>query len=210
MSLTPEQIQIRLGKFNASTVEALMKPKGLGKGGLTYINEKIAERETGLTKEIPVSKAMQWGIDHEDEAIQRIAASLKLDLVKNELSIKDDEYNLSGTPDVIINVTDESGLLLNTGIEIKCPNTDTHIEYAGMSKGLELKEVEPKYYWQIVSYMLLTGYDSWFFATYDPRMLTARKQLYIFTINRNEADIELLKSRLTEANSILNDKIGRL
>jgi hypothetical protein len=210
MSLTAEQIQIRLGKFNASTVDALMKPKGLGVGGHTYIREKIAERETGLIKEMPVSKSMQWGIDYEEEAVSRIAAALKLNLLKNETSLKNADYNLTGTPDVIINVVDGNGIHLDTGIEIKCPNTDTHIEFGLMSSGVELKNVEPKYYWQILSYMFLTGYDSWIFASYDPRMLTPRKQLYVFTINRNETDIELLKCRLTEAKEILNEKQGGL
>lgn len=209
--LTDAQKQIRLGKFNASTVEALMKPKGIGKGGLTYILEKLSEQKTGLIKEIPVTKSMQWGIDNEDSAIERLSNVLNIPMQKNEISLKDTTYNLTGTPDVLISTIDEkTGLTINTGAEIKCPNSETHIEYATMTNGSDLREIEPKYYWQIVSYMLLTNYDSWFFITYDPRIIEEKQQMYVFIINRNESDVDLLKSRLIEANNILEEKKCKL
>jgi hypothetical protein len=210
MSLTDENKKARLGKFTASSIEAICKPKGLGQTGASYVFEKIAEILTGQQKEIPTTKAMQWGVDIEAVAVAHLSQVLKMPLTKNEDTLTHDSLLLCGTPDIIINDVDITGFQLNCGVELKCPNSDTHLTYGIMASGDDLKKEEPKYYWQIVAYMLLTGFDSWIFVSYDPRVIEPKKRMYIFTIKRNEEDILFLTERIKAAEVLLNDNLKLL
>lgn len=185
--LTENQKAIRLGRFTASTIEKLMKPKGIGEGGMTYIYEKAGELMTGKIKEIPVSYSMQWGIDNEPLALQHLEAVLNTNFPESDSVVKG---IICGTPDRI-------------GVEIKCPNTDTHLYYGSMLSGNDLKSCKPEYYWQIQTYMYLFDRKNWLFVSYDPRVLIPKKQMFVFTVDRNDADILLLNQRVLQAGEIL-------
>lgn len=201
-NLSNEQIQARLGKFTASNIEKICKPKGFGETGKTYVREKLAELMTGQTKEIPVSKAMQWGIDNEQFAIEYFNSAMGLRAIKNDLVFTDKTHNLSGTPDAI--------LPNRIGIEIKCPNTDTHIEFGLMDSGADLLKIAPEYYYQIQTYIHLTEFDKFYFVSYDPRVLETKRKMFIFTVERDEQAIELIKSRCLDALEILNFYLAKL
>ncbi len=194
MSLTTEQKALRLGKFTASTIEKLCKPKGFGDAGLDYIYEKAAETLTGECIDLFVNKSMQWGIDNEPNAIAHFEAVKSVKVKPSDTIVLGE---LVGTPDGII-----EGF---GGIEIKCPDSKTHVKYLAMDSGDDLKSVNATYYWQIQAYMLLTGAEKWYFVTYDPRVRVDNKVMGIFTINRNKEDIDLLISRVKLASEILNN-----
>jgi hypothetical protein len=187
LGLSPKQKQLRLGKFTASTVEALLKPKGIGAAGLTYIYKKEAEIKTGLIDDMPLTPEMQWGIEYEQQALDLIG------LQKNDDVYFDDYVNLCGTPDAL-------------GAEIKCPKSHTHCEYMRMKTAEDLKAVEPIYYWQIMSYMHLTGLKEWLFVSYDPRMLDVNNKIFKLVIDYNKKEIEFLLTRLEEAFKILKNE----
>jgi len=196
-TLTVEQQKRRIGKFCASEIHKIMCKKGLGQTGLTYIIEKVAEFITGEKAQPEfTSAATQWGINHQLEAQLYYEAAtgekiITVDTIDTEL--------LTGTPD---------GLIENRrcGIEIKCPyNSGNHVKYMLLNNQEDLKEQFQEYYWQIVSYMHLTGYSDWKFCSYDPRF--SENKMFILNIKENIEDIQLLKERLTESKKIFDEII---
>lgn len=194
--LTLAQKVARLGYFNASTVEALLKPKGLGDTGMTYLFKKAAERDTGEPQGEPfINAEMQWGIDHEEEAIAKVSELLGVQLYKNDLTLKDEKLNLAGTPDVLI-LKDYV-----FGFEIKCPSSYRHLMYRQIKDAATFKKELPSYYWQCVSYMHLSGISQWTFVSYDPR--NELKKLHLLTVEPLTGDIDFFIERLTTAKELL-------
>jgi hypothetical protein len=191
MSLTTEQMKFRLGKFTASNIEAICKPKGLGETGLSYIESKAAEILTGECETSSQNAAMQWGIDNEPNALAHFESVKKVKLKKSESIIKN---MIVGTPDA---------LGKNYGVEIKCPESKKHVRYLSMENGNSLKTINPVYWWQIQCYMFLTGFNFWYFVSYDPRIRVPEKVMGIFKIERNQEDINLLIERVNLATEIL-------
>jgi hypothetical protein len=74
-------------------------------------------------------------------------------------------------------------------IEIKCPNTTTHIEY--------LQEGKPpsKYIPQMMAQMACTGRKWCDFASFDPRM-PEELQLFVVRLNRDDAYIQEMETEV--------------
>jgi hypothetical protein len=212
--MTDEQKKIRTGRFCASEISKLMKPKGLGVGGMTYIQEKVAEALTG-EQNIPEweAKSTTWGIEHEDEARQyyEAATGLKLVTCKEVFGTDTLENDLIvGSPDRIVVFPPEAGAMENIGFEIKCPyNSGNHLKNLILTTPEDLLDWKEEYYWQIVAYMYLTGLKSWEYCSYDPRFKGSQRML-ILPIPWNETHEKLLISRLSEAKIIFDSFIKKL
>ena len=190
--LSEEQMQLRCGKLTASSISKIMGAKGFGKTGETYLWEVIAEKETGLNKEVKTTKEMHWGNEHEAEAAAYYAKAKSIDIKPGE-SISFGE--LVVTPDYTF--TSESD---NYGIEIKCPyNSANQSKRLRFKSYLDIKKNNPEYYWQMVAGMLATGFKEWKFLSYDPRMKEQRKKMVVISVPYVEEDMNLLKQRLSEA-----------
>ncbi len=200
-TLTDEQKRLRIGRFTGSEIHKLMGSKGLGKTGETYIYEKAAEFMTGepIKPEFQ-TVSTQWGIDHELEAQMYFESATKLKIIKCDTL---DNGLICGTPD---------GLIENAkcGFEIKCPfNSGNHLKNFLMSSGLDLEDLRPEYYWQIVAYMWLTGYSQWKFCSYDPRF-KEEKRMLILNIELNNEHLESLKHRVNIAKEMFDSIISKL
>jgi hypothetical protein len=188
----------RRGKFTASEFSRLItypNKNELPAGAKTYALEKAVELMTEIDEnESFISYEMQWGIDHELEAIQALAEltglSVKNTGTKQELIALGDDIGC--TPD---------GLIIEekAGIEIKCPKSKTHFNYRLIRCGAELKTEAPEYYWQVQGSMHITGFDHWYFASFDPRYKNPSHRMHYVVIDRNEDDIALLEQRLLMA-----------
>lgn len=195
----------RRGKFTASEFWKIMtngRPKGaeslIANG---YIAAKAVELLTAFDPEQDdyISAAMQWGLDHEVDAVSvfsKITGLTPYNTGNEQQFISVGGYGC--TPDGLIGD--------DAGIEIKCPNSETHFQYLGVTDAASLKLIEPKYYWQVQGSMLVTGREVWWFVSYDPRFESESLQINAAPIFRNEDDINALKSRLDEA-VIKRDKI---
>lgn len=170
----------------------------LSDGAVTYIEECISEKLTGMSaKDNFVSYDMQWGIDNEPIAKQIYEAVF-------ECRVADSGYiphgtNFGGSPDGLV---DEDG-----GIEIKCPGRPGHVRYRRIRTLDQFKEAVKKsgYYWQVVGYFIVTG-RKWFdFVSYHPHFPGAF-QLHRFRIKREEVqkDIDLALTKIDKANIELN------
>jgi hypothetical protein len=134
--------------FRASSIGDLMtesrsKSEKLSKTAKSYIQKVFKEREFGYYENIN-SKAIDKGIENEDEAIQLASEVLGWDFViKNEEKYSNEYIN--GTPDVIT-----KDLLA----DIKCSwNMGTFPIFED--------EIPTKnYWWQLQSYMWLTGHST--------------------------------------------------
>lgn len=109
------------------------------------------------------------------------------------------------------------GLILNANgavqgcLEIKCPNPSTFAKYKYLfEQGKSLKEIEPKYYWQVVSHCLANGVEWCDFVFYDKMM---KEGLQVKRIEMQHSadgfdDMNMLKERIRLAVNFVNSVVG--
>lgn len=174
---TVEWFQARLGKATASKFNDIMKGSRLA-GWKNYRADLTSERLTGLpANDGYTSGPMQWGIDNEP------LARLMYELVSgNEVEecgfFQHATLEAGASPD---------GLIGTDGIlEIKCPNTATHIET------LRRRQIPSQYFAQVQGQMWMTGRKWADFVSFDPR-LPANARIIIIRVERDEAYIKQLE-----------------
>ncbi|HPB85524.1 MAG TPA: YqaJ viral recombinase family protein [Paludibacteraceae bacterium] len=210
---TNEWHEARMGRFTASSISKLMCSVDEKKAGTLsyfknktakdYILEKIAETMTGEEADQFTTKEMQWGIDCEPFAKAHFQEATGKKITDVAIVVADFSCDVSCSPDGLIEAE-------KSGIEIKCPfNSRNHVHYLTVGDAADLKEVNETYYWQVQMSLLLTGYLKWYFVSYDPRF-SDKYRMHIAEIERNESDIELLKSRILSAAEIKNNILKQL
>lgn len=191
----------RRGKFTASQFSKLvtsLDKEEFPRGAKAYALEKAVELVTEIDEQDTfVSYAMQWGIDHELEGIAAFEKMTEMSVLhtgenQKTINLGDD---IACTPDGISKIFGLSSEF-ECGIEVKCPNSKTHFEYSSIKSAIDLKKIAPDYYWQVQGGMYITGYNYWYFISYDPRFKDKSKQLHYALIERNDNDIDLLSKRI--------------
>ena len=157
----------RCGKLTASRMAdamSFLKNGNPSKDRERLLHELLAERLTGFSVPHVVTDAMQWGLDHEDEAVdyfvERYSRSPRVSRFYEHPALQ----NFGATPDREL----EDGLL-----EVKCPTTTKFIAWslAGI--------VPPEHKPQMCAQLLCTG-KSWVgFIAYDPRIKDENKRLFM-------------------------------
>jgi putative phage-type endonuclease len=181
---SPEWFKARLGKVTASRVADVMArtKSGYSASRANYMAELICERLTGQPAERFSNAAMQWGTDNEPHAkasysFMRDAAIEDVGFVSHG-SISD----FGASPDGLIGA---DGL-----IEIKCPNTATHLET------LLSDSIDGKYMTQMQVQMSCTGRQWCDFVSFDPR-LPVDMQLFVRRVERDNARIAEIESEVS-------------
>ena len=194
---TDAWLKERWGKFTASEMYRLMtngKAKdSLSVGAMTYVREKAAEQLSEFSSNAFSNAAMDWGVEHELEAVGQFEALTGIRVNhtgEHQQFILSECGHWGGTPD---------GITFDSGIEIKCPESKTHLLYLSVTDAAKLKAEEPKYYWQIQAYLALTGKNHWHFVSYDPRFYAEHLRLHHCVIERVQEDVELMLSRIAQA-----------
>ena len=187
-----EWLALRAGKVTASKVADVMSSITTA-GYKNYLADLVVERLTGKKTESFTNAAMQWGVDQ--EPIARAEYEVKTGNFVDQIAFVDHPTiaNFGCSPD---------GLVGNDGlIEIKCPNTATHIDYVMQDK------VPTKYIPQIQCQLAVTGRKWCDFVSFDPR-LPDGLQILIVRLERDDEYIEKLEARvvkfLDEVNSAVN------
>jgi len=134
--------------FRSSSIGNLMtesrtKGEKLGKTAKTYIEKIFKEKELGYIESIS-SKFLDKGIQMEDIAIQMAGEVLEWDFVVKNTTRFNNEW-ITGEPDIC---TD------NLLADIKCSWN------LGTFPMFETELTNKMYYWQLQSYMMLTGHDT--------------------------------------------------
>lgn len=191
-------LQARLGRVTASRIADLMArtKSGWGASRANYMADLICERLTGAPVQSSFnSAAMQWGTEQEPNAADAVEFRLGLDLTPCGF-IEHPSIPMAGaSPDRLIG---EDALL-----EIKCPNTATHIET------LLSGEVADKYFKQMQWQLACTNRKRALFASYDPR-LPENLRLFTRWIQRDDLGIGEMEREVEKFLSELDAKIAAL
>jgi putative phage-type endonuclease len=182
---SPEWFAARLGRVTASRVsDVVAKTKtGWGASRQNYLAQLVAERLTGETADSYTNAAMQWGIDTEPQARAAYEFLRDADVTEIGFAIHPTIPMAGASPDGLIG---DDGL-----IEIKCPNTATHINT------LRTDSIPAKYTTQMLFQMACTGRQWCDFASFDPRM-PADLQLFVRRFQRDDKQVEILESAVDE------------
>ena len=176
---TDDWFKARLGHLTASRAsDALAKPGTATRRN--YQIQLVTERLTGLQSDSYTNTYMQWGT--EQEPVARAAYEVHTGHFVEQTGFHTHKSIkwLGASPDGFAG----SGL-----IEIKCPNSNTHVDY------LLSKEVPAKYKPQMLTQMLVTGRTWCDFVSFDPR-LPEHLQLFIVRYEPNPEELTKIEADL--------------
>lgn len=194
---SPEWYAARCGSLGASQLnEALATTKsGWGASRENLKNRIIAERLTGVPAESFQNAAMAWGVAQEDNARTAYEASRGVFVQEMGIALHPTLLHTHASPDGLVG---DDGL-----IEIKCPNTTTHIET------LRVKKAPSKYINQMLWQMRCTDRQWCDFVSYDPR-LPSHLQLFVTRVERDDVAIAGLELKIAEFLNEVQQEIDRL
>lgn len=194
---TPEWFASRLGKVTASRIREVvaLTKNGYGASRDNYMAELIVERLTKQRSEGFINAAMQWGIDN--EAAARAAYEFYRDVEVIECGSIDH-------PTIPMSSASPDGLVLADGmVEIKCPNTATHITTL-------LFEVIPAKYIDQMQWQMACADRSWNdFVSYDPR-LPEHLRFFCKRLERDDKRIAFLEQEVKTFLGELDKKMKAL
>jgi putative phage-type endonuclease len=192
-----EWFEARLARVTASRVaDIIAKTKtGYSTSRANYMSELICERLTGKRTAFFQTAAMAWGTNTEPMAALAYEAKTG-NLVEGVGFVPHPTIDMAGaSPDGLV---DHDGL-----IEIKCPNTSTHLDTV-------LASTPPtQYVAQMQWQMACTGRQWCDFISYDPR-LPEKMQIFIQRVMRDDAMIENLEKEVNLFLKEIGDKIALL
>lgn len=182
---TDEWFASRLGRVTASRVKDVMAK---GRGGApsatrqNYMMQLLCERLTGKREEGFTSAAMQRG--NELEPVARMAYELFADAEVTETGLIHHPKieGFAASPDGLI-------LTARGGLEIKCPNTATHVFT------LQSGKHDPQYEWQMLAQQACAELEWVDFVSFDDR-LPDELQYACFRFERDEARIRQMETEI--------------
>jgi len=187
----------RCGKATASRISDIVaKTKtGYSTSRANYMAQLVVERMTNQVAESYSNAAMEWGVENEEFA--RAAYEAKTGNMVDQVGAIDH-------PRIALSAASPDGLVGDDGcLEIKCPNTATHIET------LLGDEPAKKYYDQMQWQMVCANRSYCEFVSFDPRM-PAHLQLFVKRIERNDIYIAELESEVIRFLAEVDDKVKKL
>lgn len=170
---TEEWFAARLGRVTASRVNDIVARTKTGYSASrdNYLAQLVCERLTGKGAESYTNAAMAHGT--ETEPLARAAYEMKNSVLVDEVGfVKHPTLMAGASPDGMVGL---DGL-----IEIKCPQTNTHIDT------LLSGRIPTKYKAQMTWQMLCTGRKWCDFISFDPRL---PQELQMF-VQRYPYDVE--------------------
>lgn len=194
---SPEWLAMRCGKVTASKIaDMLAKTKtGWGASRANYKAQLVAERLTGIVADGYSNAAMRWGTDTEPEARAAYSFYSGADVELIDF-VTHPQISMSGA-------SPDGGVGTDGLVEIKCPNTATHIET------LLGGEVPGKYRLQMSWQMACTGRQWCDFVSYDPRM-PEDMRLFVRRIERDDETIGELEKEVRAFLAEVDDTVSRL
>jgi|GEM_PF-1426918 hypothetical protein len=165
---TEEWAKCRMGKLTASNMHRIFvsgrsKTELIGQGGRTYINQKIGEILTQVMHDdVPETDDIMRGRANEPDAILRYS-EITGEKVEDSLLF---QYNAiaCGTTDGEVLRSDEE---IKRIIEAKSPRPHKHIQVLAVDAPIELKDIDPIYWHQPQTNMLITGCEEADFISYN-------------------------------------------
>lgn len=175
----------RAGHVTASRISDVMAKVKTGESAsrANYRAELVAQRLTGTIEEGFTNSAMAHGTEYEPIARAKYEMATGVDVEQVGFIVHPSIKWTGASPDGLVS---DAGL-----VEIKCPNTATHIDYL-------LKEVAPsKYHYQMLWQMACTGREWCDFVSFDPRM-PINLQLFKVRFERDDAIIKEIEAEVAK------------
>ncbi|WP_367863706.1 lambda exonuclease family protein [Pseudomonas guariconensis] len=187
-----EWFAARLGCVTASRVKDVMAS---GRGGApsatrkNYMMELLCERLTGQSGGADLSRnaAVQRGVELEPFACMAYEADKGLMVVETGLVMHPTIAGFGASPDGLVG---DDGVL-----EIKCPNTATHIAT------MQSERHDPQYEWQMLAQMACTGRAWADFVSYDDRLPEPLQ----YVCHRFERDFKRIREMESEIKAFLEE-----
>lgn len=187
-----EWFAARLGCVTASRVKDVMAS---GRGGApsatrkNYMMELLCERLTGQSGGADLSRnaAVQRGVELEPFACMAYEADKGLMVVETGLVMHPTIPGFGASPDGLVG---DDGVL-----EIKCPNTATHIAT------MQSERHDPQYEWQMLAQMACTGRAWADFVSYDDRLPEPLQ----YVCHRFERDFKRIREMESEIKAFLEE-----
>ena len=194
---TDEWFQARLGKVTASRVADVMAKTKTGYSASrdNYMAQLIVERMTGKPAESFSNAAMEWGTAQEPFA--RAAYEVAQSVMVEEVGfVQHPSIEQAGaSPDGLVG---DDGL-----VEIKCPNTATHIETL-------LSQSVPAKYLPQIQWQLACTNRSWCdFVSFDSRMPEGA-QLFVKQVTIDRDYIAQMEQEVNKFLSEVDQKLSQL
>ena len=177
---TSEWFEARCGCLTASRAKAVIARKKNGEPYAEYytaLEQIVGERLTGVVSSTGTTAAMQWGIDHEEEAREQYVIETGRDVALTGFVKHPSVRWLGASPDGLVG---DDGL-----IEIKCPTTLTHLKR--VASGAVPEEYKP----QMLVQLLCTGRKWVDFVDYDPRLSADWERARFFCVRYEPTQEEL-------------------
>ena len=194
---TEEWFAARCGKVTASRVADIIAKTKTGPSASreNYLAQLVCERMTGKPAESYSNAAMQWGTDQEPFA--RAAYEGAKDVLVEEMgfAVHPTIEGAGASPDGLVGLF---GL-----VEIKCPNTATHIQT------LLDQKVPEKYNTQMQWQMACTARQWCDFVSFDPRMADGL-QLFIKRVEYDPIYVAQLEKEVIFFLMEVEEKINKL
>jgi len=191
---SPEWYAIKAGKVSAGRVHDIITRTRSGdytaqrQARLTDI---LLERLTGELTQIPVTRAMQWGIDMEAAARDAYSAAV---------GVLIDEIGWAPHPTIELAGCSPDGLVGDDGlVEIKCMLSHNHLD------ALLERRPAPEYFTQMQWQMACTQRAWCDYVCYDPRF-PAKMQLMIVRIPRDDKFIATAEDEVRKFLSEVDEK----
>lgn len=170
-----EWFEARLGVITGSRAKNIFRSNNL-----SFLDELIAERMTGIIEESFTSRAMEHGILFEPEALKTYNERTNSNAQEVGFCIHDNYDWLAVSPDALIF---EDNIAVG-GVEIKCPSSKKHVEYIRQNK------IPNEYKHQVLHYFIVIETLEFLdFVSYDPRF--KQRDLHVVRVTRDEIKEEL-------------------
>lgn len=192
---TAEWFSARAGFVSASRMAGVMVAKRPSATRDNLIAELICERLTGMSGGTFSTPAIQRGIDLEPLARSWYEAQKEVMVEECGFIIHQTIPMFGASPDGLVG---DSGLL-----EIKCPNTATHIET------MLSQNYDTTYKYQIQTQLACTGRKWCDFVSYDDRMPEGMAGV-CFRVHRDDDLIAAIEAAVIEFNAELAEKLAKL
>lgn len=183
-----EWYKLRWGMITGSAVKDLFagtRAQQTMYASLSFQRENPDEWE--ISKDGFDNKAMEWGRDHEDQAVCNLELDRMVDVIRSPV-LQHSDIPLLVSLD---GITEE-----NEPVEIKCPyNPNQHKSYCANGMGNHM--------YQLLAGMVVTGASTGLFMSYDPR--DGLKKCHYETLARNQDLAAELMHRVIEMDRMVND-----
>jgi len=189
--------EARLGRATASQAANILTPTGKLSTSATGLIRRLArEQVCADPNEREPNAAMEWGNMQEPFARDEFRKLTKNRVIEVGFCQSLIHPALGCSPDGLIQ--DAEGPIV-AGLEIKCPQIDTHVEY--LIDNILPKKYAPQVHWS----MAVTGLDVWYFMSYFPnlRSLIVKVERDEYTEKIESAALEFAERYQSEVESII-------